>query len=449
MKGVFFLALLFLAPAYSYRFLCNGITAEGQQETDSCTQPCLSAPTHWPYNVNNTVTYNVGTSVLPSGVSASSWLSVVQSCFTIWNQTPGALLMATYGSSGPRSFGTDSNNHDIYFVASEEEWSSKVGAAPNGVLGVTLPPYACPTSTVPYRRIDDADMILNAVPKAGFVWAPGCPQLSDDCQSARATVAHESGHFLGLGHPCASCQELMSAQAEFLIEYPLFDDQQGLAALYPAGGSTVGAFGTDCSSASCKSDLTCHAQGTSKYCSHGCTLSPEAAPCENHMVCNTTNGYCEFPSGTQLGAVSLYEDCTRNPCDIGLTCVGISDTAAYCFNDCTASQTCASSETCHQLSNSRHVKINSYACMQLVGQGQSCGIINGVPIVCQSGQGLTCLSDTSKCVSSSSLGSGNLVVGGGTGATDNSSCSSVRAPTETGLLWVLLGILVHRPKKKC
>src|SRR3989338_6056021 len=102
----------------------------------------------------------------------------------------------------------------------------EVGAAPNGILGVTLPSYYCPNSSFSYRLIGDADMILNAVPSAGFSWASGCAQLSESCQSIRGTMSHEMGHFLGLGHPFALGQALMSAQAGFLIEYPLFDDQQ-------------------------------------------------------------------------------------------------------------------------------------------------------------------------------------------------------------------------------
>jgi hypothetical protein len=430
MKNLILLAFLALTPAYGYKFLCNGITAEGYQESDNCTQSCTSAPTRWP---NNMVRYNLDISVLPPGMSASSWTSLGQSCFDVWSKTPGAQLTTTYGGSGARSFGIDSNNHDVFWVTDENEWMENVGAAPDGILGVTLPPYMCPTTAVSYRRIDDADLIMNAVPSTGFNWEPGCANMSTDCQSARATLAHESGHFLGLGHPCASCQQLMSATAEYLVEYPLFDDQQGLAALYPAGSSSAGAFGTACSSSSpCQSGLVCHTQDSSQYCSSTCTTSSD---CDNYMTCNSTNHLCEFPAGTQLGAVGLYGSCTANLCDTGLNCVWVSDTAAYCFSDCTNSRTCASNETCHQLSNSRGVKINSYACLQMVGQNQSCGIINSVPTVCYSGSGLTCSSDTSGLC----LGSDN----------GKSSCSSVRTPTEIWLLLALFGLLVHRPKKKC
>ncbi|MEI6805992.1 MAG: hypothetical protein WCK49_05735 [Myxococcaceae bacterium] len=424
MKLVFLGALLFLTPAYSYKFLCNGITAEGVTESDQCTESCISASSHWP--VNAPVLYNVDISVLPTGISASDWLKVVDSSFSNWANTPGAKLTISNGGYGVRSFGDTPNSHDIFWVTSEDEWMTKVGAAPNGILGVTLPPYACPTSTVNYRQIDDADMILNAVPSAGFIWEAGCPQLSDSCQSAKGTVAHESGHFLGLGHPCAACQELMSAQAEFLIEYPLFDDQQGLAALYP-DSSAAGSFGTVCSSAQpCLSNLTCHSQAEAQYCSKACAIPSD---CGNNMVCNS--GFCEFPAGVALGAAGLGAPCTQN-CDKGFICVAVDNSSSYCFAECTISQTCQTSETCHQLKNSKNVLISSYACMVMAAEGEACGGTT----VCQTG--LTCISSVCKTVS------------GGTGSGSSSShCSSAKAPSELWLLLLLMGILVHRPKKKC
>lgn len=436
MKFVFLAAFLFLTSAHAYKFLCNGITAEGVTESDGCHKSCTAEPSRWP---GPTVTYNIDISVLPAGVSASDWLDVVNGSFNAWAATPGTNLLVSNGGNGGRSFGTSFSDHDIFWVTSELEWMQQVGAGPEGILGVTLPQYACPTSTVLYRQIDDADMILNAVPSAGFTWAPGCAKLSADCQSARATVAHESGHFLGLGHPCASCQELMSAQAEYLIEYPLFDDQQGMAALYP-DTSKAGSFGTICSnSARCKTGLTCHSQSGTQYCSSTCSAS---TGCGNNMVCGTSK-YCEFPAGTQLGAVGLLEDCMQNPCDTNLICVGVSDTAAYCYADCTMGQTCLNSETCHQLKNSQYQLISSYACMVMVKQGDACGGTT----VCQSG--LKCISGT--CTIDTTAGNFDVTAGsGGSGSgTAAQSCSSAKAPSEIWLLLLLMGILVHRPKKKC
>ena len=379
MKLIFLGALLFLTPADAYKFLCNGITAEGVTESDSCGVCSDSTGPRWP---NASVAINVNTSVLPAGISGTDWKNLATDCFNTWARTPGVQLTTSYLGEGVRSFGTDSKNHDIFWVTSSSEWADQVGAAPNGILGVTLPPYVCPSKTVGYRTIGDADMILNAVPSAGFPWALSCPGLSDTCQSVRATLQHESGHFLGLGHPCVDCQAMMSATVAFLIEYPLFDDQAGLRALY--SGSGAGSFATSCSStAPCQSGLSCHTQSLAQYCSHSCTLS---ADCENHMTCN--NGMCEFPGGAALGAVSLYGDCTGNlSCDTGLICVHVSDTAGYCFNSCTGTGNgdgiCQASETCHQLHNSKKVAIKSWACMRLVDQNASCGVLAGVPIACK------------------------------------------------------------------
>ena len=405
-------AFLFLIPAHAYKFLCNGITAEGEVESDSCPQKCTNeTATRW---LNKTIRYNIHTSILAEGVSASDWKSVVIESFDAWAQTPGGGLMATYVGEGVRSFGTDSQNQDIFFVTSETEWMDRVGAAADGILGVTLPPYYCPNSQVSYRVIDDADMILNGVPSSGFKWAKTCSKLSDNCQSMFATVAHESGHALGLGHPCTDCALLMSAQAAYLIEHPLFDDQEGLRALYP--GTSSGLLGAACP---CAAGLTCHTQGTNEYCS----TTPCTNTCSNSsMVC--TNNFCEFPNA----ASALHEECSQKPCDSGLACVGVDESSSYCFTDCTDSQTCQDAlETCHQL-KSNGQKINTYACMKMVKQGESCG----QTIVCQTG--LKCSSGVCEV---------------STGGSSGSSCSSVKTPTEIWLLLALLGILVHRSQKKC
>lgn len=422
---ILILGLLFVTPLYSYKFLCNSVTASGQTESDSCGVCLDGTGPRWP---SSAVQYSVSTQHLPSGLSVTDWLALVQSSFASWTQIPGVSLTATFGLEGNRSFGTDVTHHDIFWVTDENEWMEKVGAAPNGILGVTLPPYTCPQKTGENRVLGDADMILNAVPAAGFAWEANCPKLSKDCQSIRGTMTHEMGHFLGLGHPFSSGQALMSARSTYLIEYPLFDDQQGLLALYPAVSSLLGVGGKCSTDSVCQAGLTCHSQASNQYCSHGCQLDSE---CSNNLVC-AKSGFCEFPSGARLGAVALHGDCSsEGACDLGLICVGVGSGNAYCFSDCTTSQTCGVQDTCHQLHNPQHALINFYACMQIVKEGSSCG----QAVVCETG--LLCTAGT--CVADASAAP----------APANTGCSSSGSPPEFWILLCLLGILVPRLKKKC
>lgn len=280
----------------SYAFLCNGVTAECVLESDECGSCEASVATRWPLQK---VTYNVNTSVLPNGISATQWTSLVKNAFQAWASTPESNLTATYGSEGTRTFGTDNENHNIFWVNTESEWTEFIGAGYKGVLGVTLPPYLCPTSTVPYRAIEDGDMILNAVPGADptvpsvnptsvFPWKETCSSITDNtCQSIKATIAHESGHFLGLGHPNVCGSQLMAAKAQYLVESPQADDQVGLRALYP--GNATGSLGTECTdSSTCLTGLTCHAQ----YCSQKCTQNSD---CKNNSSMSCISEFCEFP----------------------------------------------------------------------------------------------------------------------------------------------------------
>ena len=227
----------------------------------------------------------------------------------------------------------------------------------------------------------------------------------------------------------------------------MFDDQQGLLALSRAA-TVSGAMGAKCAlDSECQTGLTCHAQGAIKYCSAQTCASGTA--CENHMLCQS-NGFCEYPSGKQLGAVGLHEDCSQNySCDTGLICVGVGDKSAYCFTECTQDKTsCPSQENCHQL---RHLKegvmepINEYACMQEMKEGEKCG----QTITCQTG--LTCTGGL--CVVTPKTNSADtpppVVSSEPPPVVEHSSCSSVSFQPEIWLLLCLLGILIHRPKKKC
>ncbi|MES2503796.1 MAG: matrixin family metalloprotease [Myxococcota bacterium] len=436
--------LLFLLSGYAngYAFLCNGVDAEGQSEQDTCGVCDDTTATKWR---NSYLQYWVSTTELPASLNASSWISLVNSCFASWNTVSGVHLTTNYSSDvvSPRSFGDDSEHHDVFWVNNDDEWMEYVGAAPDGILGVTLPPYACQTSSAKFRVIQDADLILNGTPTAGFKWQPECSRLSNSCQSIRSTLTHELGHFLGLGHPCVdSSSAIMCATAAYLVQYPLFDDQQGIRALYADGSS--GAYATRCSSnTDCSASLQCHTQNGSKYCSHACT---EDADCDNHLMC--TSGFCEFPAGSALGAADLHEECSESPCDQGLICVGVnvaSEPAYYCFEDCSESSACSKDrDTCRTLKNSKEEAIASKACIQVAtATDERCGVIDNVPVVCPTGY--SCSAE--KCQQSTTGES--LAATGGSSGGSSSSCASAGPPGALGMLLVALGILVPRRRKKC
>ncbi len=451
MRFAMTMILMGSTQALSYAFLCNGVDANGSRDSDSCTQSCISAPTKWS---NNATSYNIDTSVLFPGISASEWTSniVIQS-FSDWSSVPDVNLSLASSVSSVRSFGTNTASHDVFWVTSSTEWADKVGEpADTGILAVTLPIYNCPTSGKNFREIFDADMIVNGVASADYPWKPTCSSLSFSCQSVLATVAHESGHFLGLGHPDTESPNLMSAIAAYLVQYPQLDDMQGIRTLYPDG--SAGAYTTICSDTqSCASGLSCHTQGSVRYCSKTCQT---ASDCQNHLLCS--GGFCEFPNAQQLGGVGLHQDCSANPCESGLLCVAVSSGKEYCFTDCTNnSSACLSPETCRQLRSSSGNTIAAKACIAIKQEGQSCAGATS----CDHNQNLTCSSNnicvSNNCVPQSGGSTGEFDAStqtgcstGGSGGSAKTGCSAGGDASQwTWLLCLLPWITVPRRKKKC
>ncbi len=434
---------LIAANAFSYAFLCNGVDANGNRDSDNCSQSCSTYPTKW---LNNTTDYRVDTSILFSGISASEWTnSVVLQALSDWSSVPDAGLTLTQGGSSLRSFGTNTASHDIFWVKSSAEWADKVGEpADTGILAVTLPVYMCPANGKNFRQIIDADMIINGVDSANYPWKATCSSLSFSCQSILATVAHEAGHFLGLGHPDTESPNLMSAIASYLVEHPQLDDMQGIRTLYPDG--SPGAYTTVCSGTQiCASGLTCHQQGSVSYCSKACSTTSD---CQNHLVCGSS-GFCEFRNSQQLGAVGLYENCSNAPCASGLLCVGVSSGNEYCFSNCANDASgCSSSETCRQLRNSAGDTIAAKACIDIQQEGESCAGATS----CDRTQNLTCSSE-SICVSQGSsgdLGAGGSGNAGGSTSGTKSGCSTGGDASQWAWLVCLLPwITVPRRRKKC
>ncbi|MBL4818761.1 MAG: matrixin family metalloprotease [Deltaproteobacteria bacterium] len=424
MKVIMVLLILMAIPSEAYRFLCNSINADGVAETDSCGICDDTTATRWD---NQSVSYAVGTSQLPSGITVEDWVSLVNNSFASWAGAAGVNLITNNTGEAARSFGTDSVNHDIFWVDNSAEWLELVGVAPNGVLGVTLPPYLCPSGSTEFREIVDADLIMNGTPEGDFAWKLDCNSLLPNCQSMKATVTHELGHFLGLGHDCVGCSDLMAAVASFLVTDPQQDDLVGIRALYP--NSSEGAFTAACSTNSVCDSNICHSNG---YCTLSCT---QDADCGTTLRCSSSTSQCEFAATATVG---LKGECSSQlSCEEGLQCIGITSSgSSHCFNACTqGSGTCSGNETCRQLKNNAGEKIDSFACIEIKQFGETCG----AHIACDSDKQLKC----TNAVCANGVAKTAAPVGSG-------GCSQVGIPQ----LFVFLGFLgllirVPRRRKKC
>ncbi|HXW60549.1 MAG TPA: hypothetical protein VEK06_03325, partial [Myxococcota bacterium] len=157
------LALLIIhaAPLFSYRFVCNGILADGTTRGDSCG-PCDEVnAARWS---NPNVPVIVDYSVLPQGMKESEWRDVVKQSFAAWNQVSGTKFrFVPIEAKSRREFGANDSFHEIFWIKDSEEWRRLVGSGEFGTLGATLPRYSCGGSAGSKRRIEDSDLVLNGL----------------------------------------------------------------------------------------------------------------------------------------------------------------------------------------------------------------------------------------------------------------------------------------------
>lgn len=379
------LSALFAAPTFAqvgvctsanqqncYRFLCNGMDADGSIR-NSCNTCSDSTAPRW---YQATVPVRVDRSTVPPELGTTAWNSVVDGCFDGWaNVSTSNLVFQDIGAATTRGFGTNETQHEIFWITNATEWQQKVGGGVNGALGVTLPLFGCGSP----GQIFDADLAMNGV---GFDWvASSADCQAGFCNSARSTLLHELGHFIGLGHPCSLCSwSVMSAQSGYDPEYPLGVDQAALTALYPG---EPGGLGYGCSgNGDCNQGLDCITANNLSYCSQSCGTCPEG------FECTAANGgnYCTFSAGELAGAVGEGESCAQRPCVEGLLCVGGG-------GEYTCSAPCDP--------NGANTCSNGYSCFELQGGGGACFNIaeaqagqfcDNATVVCASG--LSCVAET-------------------------------------------------------
>ncbi len=347
----------------AYKFICNGVDADGEIYQDQCGTCNEHNAARWSLP---DIPVRVDSDVLPKGLNKQQWLDTVEKGLQAWNKVPGANLNLHYaGPALTREFGGQKTNHEIFWVTDRDEWRRKVGGGERGALGVTVAPYDCPTQNHAAREIYDADLIMNGV--TAFPWGITCSS-AERCISVLGTLTHELGHFVGLGHPCTNCSwSLMSAQAGFNTEVPIFDDMEGLRALYPGNASHE--IGTACrKDQDCNEGLMCETQDDANYCTRHCDVNNIADACPAGMMCDASDngGVCKFAMGKLAGGVKKGERCSNASCEEGLVCGGSDAQHVYCFSPCGSHSACANGETCMPVDDSRGL------CMRVGKLNEAC-----------------------------------------------------------------------------
>jgi len=232
-----------------------------------------------------------------------------------WTRVACTSLRTTYGgtvSSLPRSGDG----------ASGIGWIESGWPHDSNAIGVTSPRF--------WREIGEADMQMNGV---NFTWITGSGR--GGMVNTYSIVAHEGGHYYGLGHSDVSSAMMYFAYGGGIGSIGT-DDQNGICALYPGSGS-------DCTTTGCPSGYECSGAMCVRIMGDGGICSP----CTSGAECSS--GAClGYPDGSgYCGA-----PCTTSADCGGDTCVGVSDGSRQCVRvrsgtpDCTASAGCRTNSDC-------------------------------------------------------------------------------------------------------
>ncbi len=357
--------VLLLLPAnfgMSFRYVCNGYLANGAEREDECGICDNEHAARWPSPIIPVV---VDPAPRPANISAADWQAIIEASFSAWNNVSGSnLKFMQINADSTRELGSNDQLHEIFWITDRDEWRKLVGSGEFGTLGATLPRYTCDSEGNSKRVIHDADLVLNGL---GHInWARDCH--SDDCISVQSTLVHELGHFFGLDHPCLMCDSsIMSARAGYDIITPMFDDMQGVRALYP-DLADAGGFGYPCSADNnCRDHYQCINDGTDSYCANVCFNDED---CDQGSICQRQNDgnvkACVFASVESKGARELGDNCMRGPCVEPLLCAGAWEPNFFCFQPCHTKDVCQPGEECVNLVD------GTALCVGIKDKGDAC-----------------------------------------------------------------------------
>jgi len=358
--AVSLVALLSSATGVSYRFICNGILANGDVRSDECGICDDEHAARWgdPH-----IAVVVDDQTLPAKMTRADWQRAVSQSFQAWESITGTnLRFIQQPSPSPHEFGANDDVHEIFWITKSQEWRKLVGSGEFTTLGATLPRYSCGGARGAKRTIFDADLVLNGIKHIN--WKVDCPD-EEDCTSVQTTLVHELGHFFGLDHPCLMCNtSIMSARAGFNLTYPVLDDMEGLRVLYPDG--SAGGFGFPCKEdKDCDRENRCIADSPHRYCSHDCNDDEE---CYLGAVCkdNQLGKMCGFMRGESLRQKKEGENCLGTICEEPLLCAGASEPNFFCYSPCAEEKDCEPDEACVGLDDGGGV------CVTIKARGEIC-----------------------------------------------------------------------------
>jgi len=179
-------------------------------ESDAWSYACITTSCA-PY-CQSPVQYKLGK--VSDDMGAATSQAQVQTAMEAWTKPACSALKTQFAGNSTEASGN--GNGVIAWV--EADWQSGTGT-----IGVTTvrASRGCITSS----------MVLNGV---NFKWVTGAPKARGEV-NAFTIIAHEGGHFIGLGHSAMKTAIMTPSYSGGIV--PLSDDDQaGVCKIYPGGG---------------------------------------------------------------------------------------------------------------------------------------------------------------------------------------------------------------------
>jgi hypothetical protein len=114
------IAINFASETLAYRFICNGLLANGDERADECGICDEEHAARWK---NSSIELVIDYSVLPKNLTIEDWHFVIDHSLASWESVSGSNLhFIIKEKPSLRQFGTNDSLHEIFWITDKREY---------------------------------------------------------------------------------------------------------------------------------------------------------------------------------------------------------------------------------------------------------------------------------------------------------------------------------------